>query len=145
MDWLSGGAGVLTGVVATRGLPQLLMSSSNTGPLGYLMNAVATGVTTFAAHLAFPRNRVFSASVLAGGVAAIISRIIGDYSLLGSYSSQLGLGDYLMNFNFPIPQYLQPGNNRQLTAGGGPSAATLPVNVNGAVPAGVSGWGPQLY
>jgi hypothetical protein len=145
MDWLSGGAGVLTGVVATRGLPQLIMAGSNTGPMGYFYNAIAAGLTTFVAHFAFPRNTVFSGSVLAGGVAAIISRIIGDYSLLGSYSSQLGLGDYLMNFNFPIPQYLQPGNNRQLGPGGGPSAATLPVNVNGAVPAGVSGWGPQLY
>lgn len=144
MDWLEGGAGVLTGVVAARGLPQLVLGSSNTGPMGYAANAVATAIATFAAHMAFPRHHVFSASVLAGGVAAIISRVIGDYSLLGSYSSQLGLGDYLMNFNFTTPQYLAPGNSRGLiTQGGAP--ASVPMNMNSAAPAGVSGYGPNLY
>lgn len=143
MDWLSGGAGVLTGVVATRGLPQLIMASSNTGPMGYFLNAIAAAVTTFAAHMAFPRNRVFSGSVLAGGAAAIISRIVGDYSLLGSYSSQVGLGDYMFNFSYPVPQTLQPGNPRQLRAPGA-MAGAMPMNMNSAAAAGVSGWG-NLY
>lgn len=30
-----------------------------------------------------------------------------------------GLGDYLQNFNWPIPQYLRPGNKRMLTTGMG--------------------------
>ena len=47
--------------------------------------------------------------IVFGGAGSIIRRVIGDYSLLGSYSSQVGMGDYLMNFNYPIPQYLQPG------------------------------------
>jgi hypothetical protein len=144
-DWLQGGAGVLTGVVATRGLPQLILGASNKGPMGYAANAVATAITTFAAHMAFPRHRVFTASVLAGGAAAIISRVIGDYSLLGSYSSQLGLGDYLMNFNFTTPQYLAPGNPRGLIAQGAAPAAAIPVNMNSAASAGVSGWGQNLY
>jgi hypothetical protein len=140
MDWLSGGAGVLTGVVATRGLPQLVLGSSNTGVMGYFANAVATAVATFAAHLAFPRNKVFSASVLAGGAAALISRVIGDYSLLGSYSANVGLGDYLFNFNYPVPQYLAPGNSRQLSPIGG----VQPMNMNAPAAAGVSGFG-NLY
>lgn len=142
-DWLEGGAGVLTGVVAARGLPQLILGASNTGVMGYAANAVATAVATFAAHMAFPRHHVFSASVLAGGAAALISRVIGDYSLLGSYSSQLGLGDYLMNFNYTTPQYLAPGNSRGLLTQGNPAA--VPVNMNSAATAGVSGWGANLY
>ena len=130
MIWLSGAAGVLTGVVATRGLPQLVLGSSNTGIMGYFANAVSTAVSTFAAHLAFPRNKVFAGSVLAGGAAALLSRIITDYSLLGSYSSQValgsGMGDYVMNFNWPIPQYLAPGNTKQLQTGGG----QIPMNMN---------------
>ena len=151
IQWLEGGAGVLTGVVAARGLPQLLMGSSNTGPVGYFYNAIATGLATFAAHMAFPRRPVFTGSVLAGGVAAIMSRIIGDYSLLGSsLSSQVGLGDYLFNFNFPIPQYLTPGNTKSLTPAGGAPMATLPTVAHSAVaagmaPAGVSGYGRNLY
>ena len=45
------------------------------------------------------------------------------------------MGDYLMNFNYPIPQYLLPGNNRALTASGAVAAAatpSIPVNVAGA-------------
>ena len=143
-DWLTGGAGVLAGVVGTRALPQLVLGASNTGPIGYVANAATTGILTFLAHLAMPRNRVFSASVLAGGVAAIISRVIGDYSLLGSYSSQVGLGDYLFNFNFGTPQILG-GDRRSIGAPGAPSPTTVPVNVGGAG-AGVAGmYGAPLY
>lgn len=136
MTWLSGGAGVLTGVVATRGLPQLVLGASNTGPVGYLANAVATALTAFAAHMAFPRNKVFAGSVVAGGAAAILSRIITDYSLLGSYSSQVsslsGMGDYVMNFNWPIPQYLQPGNTRAIQPPGSGGGQQIPLNMNSA-------------
>lgn len=142
-DWLSGGAGVLTGVVATRGLPQLVLGSSNTGVMGYAANAVATAISTFAAHMLMKGNRVFTSAVLAGGVAALISRVIGDYSLLGSYSANVGLGDYLFNFNWPVPQYLQPGNTRAL--GPGSAGGAMPVNLNSPASAGVSGFGAQLY
>lgn len=145
IDWLSGGAGVIVGVAAARGLPQLLLGTKNTGVMGYVANAAATALATFAAHFAMPRNRTLAAAVLAGGAGATLSRIIGDYSLLGSYSNQLGLGDYLMNFNFSTPQYLAPGNPRGLVGQGGGSPASIPVMANSPAAAGVSGWGPNLY
>jgi hypothetical protein len=107
-DWLSGGIGVLAGVVGSRGLPQMVLGPSNTGIMGYGANAVATAILTWVAHMVQPHNRALSGGVLAGGVASIISRIISDYSLLGSYSSQLGLGDYMVS-NWVSPQRLSDG------------------------------------
>ena len=142
-DWLFGGVGVLAGVVGTRALPQLVLGSSNTGFMGYLANAASTALLTVAAHYAAPRNRVLSASVLAGGVASIISRVIQDYSLLGSASSQLGLGDYVM-LDFLTPQTLTPGNMGQLGKPGWSAAAPALAGAN--VGAGMSGlYGPPLY
>jgi hypothetical protein len=88
---------------------------------------------------------VLKASVLAGGVASIISRIIQDFSLLGSYSSQVGLGDYLMS-DFLTPQTLTNGLhtaalNRPSWAN---AAAPTPVNVAGAG-AGMGLIGPPIY
>ena len=136
-DWLSGGAGVLAGVVGTRSLPQLVLGASNTGIMGYFANAATTGILTFLAHMAMPKNRVFSASVLAGGAAALISRVIGDYSLLGTYSSQAGLGDYLFNFNFATPQILG-GDRRAIVGAGMPGPVSTPVAVG-------STYGANLY
>jgi hypothetical protein len=144
-DWLYGGVGVIAGVVGTRALPQLILGSSNTGIMGYLANAATTALLTFAAHFA-SKSKVLAASVLAGGAASILSRVIQDYSLLGSYSSTVGLGDYLMS-DFLTPQAMTNGlksaNLRQPGwAGGSPS---VPINVQGAG-AGVSGiYGPALY
>lgn len=144
MEWLTGGAGVLAGVLGARGLPQLLLGASNTGAVGYAANAAATGIMAFLAHMVAPRNRVLSASVLAGGSAALLSRVIGDYSLLGSYSSRVGLGDYLFKFNFATPQIL--GNDqRSIMPAGGYAPPPMVTNVAGAG-AGVSGLiGAPLY
>ena len=140
-DWVYGGVGVIAGVVGTRALPQLLLGASNTGIMGYLANAAATGLLTFAAHMA-SKNKVLTASVLAGGAASIISRVIQDYSLLGSYSSQVGLGDYLMS-DWLTPQYLTDGlHNANLNRPG----ASAPVAMPGASVGSLAGiTGAALY
>jgi hypothetical protein len=135
-DWLYGGVGVIAGVVGTRALPQLILGASNTGIMGYLANAAATGLLTFAAHMA-SKNRVLSASVLAGGAASILSRIIQDYSLLGTYSAQLGLGDYLMS-DWLTPQYLTDGLHNANLNRPGAVAATMPGASVGSL-AGITG------
>jgi hypothetical protein len=142
-DWLYGGVGVIAGVVGTRALPQLILGASNTGVMGYFANAAATAILTFAAHFA-SKNRILSASVLAGGAASIISRIIQDYSLLGSYSAQVGLGDYLMS-DFLTPQALTNGLKTAQLREPAWAGSNIPVNVQGAN-AGVAGiYGPPLY
>ena len=143
IQWLYGGVGVIAGVVGTRALPQMILGSSNTGVMGYLANAAATALLTFAAHFAAPKNFVLKASVLAGGAASILSRVIQDYSLLGSYSASVGLGDYLMS-DFLTPQTLTNGlQNAGLNKPGWASQASMPVNVAGAGVAGITG--PPLY
>lgn len=147
-EWIVGGIGAVVGGVGAPALTQLAMGTSNTGPMGYFGNAVAVAVLAAASHFGMPRQKFLTLGIIFGGVGSIFRRIIGDYSLLGSYSSQVsgvsGMGDYLMNFNWPIPQQLAPGNNRQLTPYGGGAPATLPV-VNNSANAGAPGMGMSLY
>lgn len=100
--WIKGGAAVVGGAVLSKVGTQAVLGSKNTGVMGYAGNAAATALLGYAAHLAF-RDKAISQAVVAGGVAQIIVRVIGDYSLLGSYSSKLGLGDYQVS-NFWNPQ-----------------------------------------
>ena len=149
MEWITGGVGAVIGGVGAPALTQLVLGTSNTGPMGYFGNAVAVGLLATAAHFAAPRQKFLSMGIVFGGAGSIIRRVIGDYSLLGSYSSQVsgvsGLGDYIMNWNYPIPQYLQPGNNRALTPYGG-APASIPVVNNAANPGmGASLYGSRLY
>lgn len=94
------GVGFLGSKVAT----QAILGANNTGGTGYLGNAVATGILSFATHM-FTKNKMDSFMVGVGGVLNILGRIIADNSLLGSYSSQLGMGDYLVA-NWWVPQRL---------------------------------------
>ena len=137
-DWLSLGAGAVVGGVGATQLPQMIMSSSNTGAVGYLANLAATGLLAAAAHMLMKGNKALVAGVIAGGVGATIKRVIGDYSLLGSYGQSLGMGDYLAS-DFLYPQTLVDGRNSaqitkpawasQMAAAAPPSKA---VNVAGA-------------
>ena len=141
-QWFMGGAGVLVGVVGTRALPQMFLGTSNTGMIGYAANAAATALLAFAAHF-FSKDKVLSASVVAGGVASIFSRIIQDYSIFGQYSSQVGLGDYLMS-DFLTPQTLTDGLNSAQLGRPGYVAPAPAVNVQGAGMS-LAGLGRPLY
>jgi hypothetical protein len=149
MEWLTGGAGAVIGAVGAPAITQAVLGTSNTGAMGYLGNAIATALLAVAAGFAAPRQKFLAMGIVFGGAGSIMRRVITDYSLLGSYSSAVGLngmGDYVMNFNYPIPQYLQPGNNRALTPYGG-APATIPMNQNSAAAAGMGSslYGNRLY
>jgi hypothetical protein len=113
MDWLQGGAGVVAGVVGARALPQMLLGASNTGPMGYVANAVAAVGLGWLTHMLFPRNQVLVTSVIAGGFAGLISRVISDKTPFGAQLSLTGLGDYGLGLyqksNYPAPPHLQNG------------------------------------
>ena len=98
------GAAVVGGAVASKLATQMVLGAKNTGVMGYAANAAATGILGYAAHLAF-KDKSISTMVVAGGIAQIIVRVIQDYSLLGKYSAQLGIGDYQVS-NFWTPQRL---------------------------------------
>jgi hypothetical protein len=135
MDWLQGGAGVIAGVVGTRAIPQLVLGASNTGPMGYIANAVAAVGLGWLTHMVFPRNAVLTTSVIAGGFAGLLSRIIADKTPFGAQLSLTGLGDYGLGLyqksNYPYPPHLVNGrgpNSSMFTWGDGSQgqpAATL--------------------
>ena len=112
-----------------------MLSSSNTGAVGYLANLAGTGILAAAAHMFMKGNKALVAGIIAGGVGATIKRVIGDYSLLGQYGASLGMGDYLSS-DFLTPQSLVNGpTSAQLIKpswGNAAPAAPTPVNVAGA-------------
>lgn len=87
------GAGV--GFLGSKIATQAVLGAGNTGIMGYFGNAVATGILAWGTHM-FTKNRMDAFMVSVGGVLNILGRIIADNSLLGQYSSQLGMGDYLV-------------------------------------------------
>jgi len=107
MDWIQGGAGVLAGVVGTRAIPQLVLGASNTGAMGYVANAVTAAGLGWVTSMMFKGNHVLITSVIAGGFAALLARIISDKTPFGSQLSLTGLGDYGLGLyqksNFPYP------------------------------------------
>jgi len=108
LDWAIGGVGVIAGGVGTRVIPQFL-GATNTGAVGYLLNGITAVGLAFGAHM-FTKNAVVTASVAAGGFAALILRMVGDLTPYGSALSLSGFGDYMVS-NFVTPQRIM--NQRQ--------------------------------
>lgn len=115
MDWLKGGVGVIGGGVGTRLLPQLA-GTSNTGPMGYAMNAGAALLLAWGTH-AVTKDTVLTAAVAAGGFAALILRIVGDYTPYGSQLALSGVGDYMVS-NWISPQRIAHPNSANWELGG---------------------------
>jgi hypothetical protein len=88
---VAAGVGFLGSKIAT----QAVLGAGNTGFMGYFGNAIATAVLSWGTH-AFTKNTQDAFMVGVGGTLNILGRIIADNSLLGQYSAQLGLGDYLV-------------------------------------------------
>lgn len=121
MDWVKGGVGVIAGGVGTRLIPQFL-GSTNSGAIGYGLNAVTAIGLSFATH-ALTKDNVLTASVAAGGFAALILRIIGDYTPYGSNLALSGVGDYMVS-NWVAPQRIQNPNSAMWELGGVRTDAT---------------------
>jgi hypothetical protein len=113
MDWIQGGAGVLVGVVGARALPQIVLGASNSGVMGYVGNVVASLGLGWVTHMVFPHSPVLTASVVAGGFAGTLARVISDKTPFGAQLSLTGLGDWGLGLykksNFPYPARLQNG------------------------------------
>lgn len=91
-DLVTTGVAALAAAVATKQLPQLILSESNTGWQGYLANAVTAGLTTWAAGTFI--NKQAAQGALAGGLVIILDRFLTDkFSELGPYLSLSGVGD----------------------------------------------------
>jgi len=98
-----GGGAAVGGALSSAGT-QLILGTSNTGAIGYVGNLVSTFVLSWLGGMV-TRNKSFPAGILAGGIGALIRRVIADYSLFGGYTASLGMGDYLVS-NWVAPQRL---------------------------------------
>lgn len=126
------GISVVGGAVGSKLATQLVLGSSNTGIMGYLGNAVATGLLAWGAK-SFMRDQAVSQGIMLGGTVQIILRAISDFTPYGQYLSLSGLGDYQMA-NWATPQWLPNGlksANPAVPAGWGGGAAVA-VNSSGA-------------
>ena len=135
MDWLKGGAGVIAGVVGTRAIPQMLLGASNTSYTGYAANAVTAVALGWLTNMLFKGNSVLVTSVIAGGFAGLLSRIIADKTPFGAQLSLTGLGDHgfglYQKSNFLVPQRVvapRGPNSSMFTWGDGSQAVPMQIN-----------------
>ena len=124
----------VAGAVGSKYLTQMVLTTSNTGIMGYLGNLVSAFLLSWGVK-AFMKNDKAAGAVLAGGMVQVVLRLINDYTPFGQYTSQLGMGDYgignYMPQNFLTPQRLTNGlYSANLQTYGG---------------AGMSGCGSNLY
>lgn len=130
--------GVVGGAVGSKLITQMVLTSSNTGIMGYLGNAVSTGLLAWGTN-ALLKKRDLAQAVMLGGAVQIILRAINDFTPYGSYLSLSGLGDYQIA-NFPTPSWYANGlrsPNPSVPNGWGGAAAlpaptTKVVNSSGA-------------
>lgn len=111
-DLLALGGGAVVGGALPKVASQAILGSKNTGWMGYLSNIAGTMILSWGAHkfAKGPMGASFAKGILAGGIGQVLSRMISDYSLLGSYGTTLGLGDYMVS-NFASPQWLPDALN----------------------------------
>jgi hypothetical protein len=106
MEYAKLGVAIVGGAVGSKMATQLILSSSNTGWMGYLGNLVATLALGWGASKAF-KDKMISQGVVGGGIAQLAVRIISDQTPYGSYLAGSGVGDYQASA-FLTPQRMMP-------------------------------------
>lgn len=110
----------IAGAVGTKYLTQMVLTSSNTGVMGYLGNLVSAFLLSWGVK-AFMKNDRAAAAVLSGGIVQVVLRLIADYTPFGQYTANLGMGDYLAQ-NWTVPQRIAYQTH---------SAQLMPPTMNG--------------
>jgi hypothetical protein len=126
VEYVKAGAAVVGGAVGSKLATQAVLGASNTSWMGYGGNLVATGLLGWGSHLAF-KNKLITQMVIAGGIAQVIVRMIGDFTPYGQYLSGAGVGDYQASA-FLTPQRMMP-NAMQSAALERPSWSLTPPPV----------------
>lgn len=96
---------VLVGALGSKVGAQLVLGANNTGVVGYAGN-LAVGAALWFVTDKVMKNNTAASGVIAGTVAALILRLLNDYTPIGSYIQNLGMGDYQMQ-SYVTPQILQ--------------------------------------
>ncbi len=128
------------GLFGSQFIAQTVLGSGNTGIMGYVANGIAGGLLAGAASMVRATKHL-APYIVVGTALEIIYRIIVDNSLLGQYSSQLGMGDYMAS-NWVTPQRLPNAlHNAQVQIPAGWGGAAPAVMQSAAAPAGAAGMG----
>lgn len=140
-DTLVSAVVVIASAVASKVGAQMVLQGKNTGLMGYAGNAAAGAALYFAAKAAKAPEKVLNA--IAGGTAVqIVLRGINDFTPLGGYVKDLGMGDYQVQ-SFVTPQILKSPNESaeiSVPAGWGRGEVVmLPAAAAAANSAGMSG------
>ena len=139
-EYIKAGAAVVGGAVGSKVATQLALGAKNTSWMGYIGNLVATGLLGWGAHVAF-KDKLVSQMVIAGGIAQVIVRVIGDQTPYGSYLSGAGVGDYQASAFLTPQRMLDARNNASLQQPNWASApAAVVVTHSGATAGGVGGF-----
>jgi hypothetical protein len=137
-----GGGAVIGGTVPSLA-SQAVLGAKNTGAMGYLANLAGTGILAWAAHRFVPRQKFLAAGILAGGVGAVLRRALTDYTFVGGYLNNAGMGDYMAS-NWVTPQRLPNALDNAMAENG--YQAPQIVMASAAAGAGVGGLiGAPLY
>ena len=105
----------IAGAVGSKYLTQMVLTTSNTGVMGYLGNIVSAFLLSLGREGIHAQSDC-GAAVLSGGFVQVVLRLIADYTPFGQYTANLGMGDYLTQFYY-TPQRLLSSNphNAMLT------------------------------
>ena len=126
---------IIAGAVGSKYLTQTVLTTSNTGIMGYLGNLVSAFLLSWGVK-AFMKNDKAAAAVLSGGIVQVVLRLIADYTPFGQYTANLGMGDYMVQ-DFRVPQRMANGMRSAVIT----TAPTLGMTTMG----GMSGCGDSLY
>ena len=134
-DLVTSSVFVIAGAVGSKYLTQTVLTTSNTGIMGYLGNLVSAFLLSWGVK-AFMKNDKAAAAVLSGGVVQVVLRLIADYTPFGQYTANLGMGDYMVQ-DFRVPQRMANGMRSAVIT----TSPTMGMTTMG----GMSGCGDSLY
>jgi hypothetical protein len=133
---------IIAGAVGSRLGTNAVLGSKNTGFLGYGANLAAGGILAWIAKGVL-KNAQAAREVFSGAVVGVVLRLFSDYTPFGTYTSQLGMGDYLVS-NWVAPQrYANALHSAQIEIPTGWAPTT--VIQSAAPPAGSGGGMSGLY
>lgn len=102
---LLGAVVVVASAVASKVGAQMVLGAKNTGVMGYAGNVLAGGALYFAAK-SVTRNEMVLNSIMSGTAVQVVLRGINDYTPLGEFVKDLGMGDYQVQ-SYVTPQILK--------------------------------------
>lgn len=101
------------GAIGSRTLTQLVLSSNNTGVIGYGANLIAGFLLSWGTKALLKNNRA-ATEVMKGTMFGILLRALQDYTPLGQAAQLSGLGDFLATTFFSPRALVDPRSGQMI-------------------------------